>query len=104
GGHDEELAAQRIEEVEELAVARLRWDIRIDQRDTQSQGRALGKIRFDEAGPILRDFAGDLGVAVTGEVGENQLRLRLPGPANLKKVDAAGAPRSRTGAGQLGAG
>ena len=93
GGDEQEFAVGGGEEVQQLAVALLRRDVGIDQDDAQAQRGALVEIGLDEFGPFLGNLARNLGVAVAGEVGENQLRARLSGPADLEEVDGAGAAR-----------
>ena len=77
--------------------ARLGRDIDVHQCHTQRQGWAFLEIWIDEAGPLLRDFPRDLGVAIARQVGEDQLRLRLSGPADFEEVNGPGAAGSRTG-------
>ena len=55
GGDDGELAAGVAEEVDELLVAFLRWNVGVDEADTEREGGALGEIRVDEGGPAGGD-------------------------------------------------
>jgi len=101
GGHQQEFAIRGGEEVQQLAVTLLRGNVGVDQNDAQAQRGALVEIRLDEFGPLLGNLARNLGVAVAGKIGENQLGARFSGPANLEEVDAAGAAGSGTGARHL---
>src|SRR5579862_147861 len=103
GCDQQELAARGAQKSQELLVAFLRRNVGVDQRNTQSKRRALIQIRFNKFRPLLRNLARNLRVAVTWEVGENQLWIRFPRPANLKEINAARSSGCGTGARQLGA-
>lgn len=61
------------------------------------------EIGLDELGPFLRYLAGNLGVSVTGEISEDELGTGFSGPTDFEEVNATGASRSGTCAGELGA-
>src|SRR5579872_2002882 len=85
-----------------MPVAILRRNVDVNQRQTEGKRGPVVEVRLDKFGPLRRDFAGKLSVAITGQVGENDLWARLSRPAHLEEIDAAGAAGSRTGACQLG--
>src|SRR6266567_452007 len=98
GGDEQEVAVGGAEEVQQLAVTLLGRDVGVDQNDAEAQRGAFVEVGFDELRPFLGNLAGNLGVAVAGEVGKNQLGLRLSRPAYFEEVNAAGAAWSGTGA------
>src|ERR1022692_488523 len=61
------------------------------------------QVGIDKSGPVFGDGARDLGIAITGKIGKQHLRPRLPRSSYLIEVDAAGAPGSVAGTGELGA-
>src|SRR5579871_343843 len=56
------------------------------------------EIGLDELGPFLRYLAGDLGISVTGEIGEDELGTWFSGPTDFEEINAAGASGCGTGA------
>src|SRR5437879_2158898 len=103
GGDQQDLASGGAEKIEQLPIALLRGNIDVDQRDAESQRRPLVQVRLDKLRPLPRDLTRDLGITVSWEVGEDQLRTRLSRPADFEEVNAASASGSRTGARELGA-
>src|SRR5262249_40280358 len=67
-----------------------------DERQAKCQTFSFFQIRLDEGGPACRNVLCDLGITVSRQVGENQLRLRPPRPPHFEEVDRAGAPGRRT--------
>src|SRR5580692_9320013 len=102
GGDKQDLASGGAQEIEQLPIALLRGNVDVDQRDAESQRRPLVQVRLDELRPLLRDLTRDLGVTVSWKIGEDQLGARLSRPADFEEIDAAGAPGSGAGAGELG--
>jgi hypothetical protein len=103
GGHEQDIASGGAEEIEQLAIAWLRWDVDVDQGHTEGQRGSLVEIRLDKFGPLLGNRARDFGISVAGKVGENQFGMRFSGPADFEEIDAARASGSGTGARQFGA-
>src|SRR5579862_8545404 len=103
GADQQKVAPAGGQEVQELAIVLLRRNVHIDQSNAEGESWALMEVRLYKLWPLLRNFARNFGVTVAREIGEDQLGTRFSGPANFKEVDAAGASRSGTGAGQLGA-
>jgi hypothetical protein len=62
------------EPVDELFVAWLRGDVRIDEADAEAECLAFFEIRLDEGGPLGGDGLGDFRVAVARQVGEDFFR------------------------------
>src|SRR5262245_24576745 len=52
GGDHQEVAVGVAQEVDELPVRRLCWDIGVDEHDGQLQRRAIGEIWLDELWPL----------------------------------------------------
>src|SRR5271155_671228 len=73
----------------------------LHQRHTESQRGPVVEVGLDELGPLLGNLARELGVAVARQVGEDDLRLRLSGPAHFEEIDAAGASGCGAGARDL---
>jgi len=71
-GDDEVGTLGVTEEVDELTVAGLWRDVAVYQTDGEGEGLALGEVGFDEVGPLGGDGFGYLGVAVAGQVGEDE--------------------------------
>lgn len=91
--HDE-IAAGVLEEFDELYIGLLGRDVAIDQAKAEGESGTLGQIRLDELWPLCRDGFGDLGVAVSGQVGEVHLRLLALGSiGDGKEVNGACAAR-----------
>jgi len=72
GAYDEVGTLRLLEEVDELLIAGLGRDVGVDQADAEGEGFALGDVGFDEGGPFGGDGFGNLGVAVAGQVGEDE--------------------------------
>src|SRR5215471_17480311 len=98
--NQKEVTSGGTEEFEKMAIILLRRYVDINKRDTQRERGAMIQIRFDEFGPFLRDFAGNSGISVAGQVGKDKLGTWFSGPANFEKVDAASASGSGAGTGQ----
>ena len=81
GGDDEEGALALAEEVDELAVAGLGRNVAVHQADAEGEGLALGEVGLDELRPFRGDGLGDFGVAVAGQVGEDERGARFLAPA-----------------------
>lgn len=103
GADQKELASGGAEKFEKMSVILLGRNVDVDQSNAKCEGGAMVEVRLDELGPFLRDFAGDFGVSVAGQIGEDELRAWFSRPADFEKVNAAGASRGGTGAGELGA-
>src|SRR5216684_759002 len=101
GGHNRMWPFSGRQEFHQLAIAFLGRNVRIHQRQTQRQARALVKIWVHKPRPVSRDFAGNLGITVTWKVSESQLGPRLPRSADFIKVNASRASGRVAGAGQL---
>jgi len=100
-GNYDDGAIDRLQELEQLPIALLRRHADVYQRQAQRQSGAAGQIRLDETRPGGRDFARDFGIAVSGQVGKNDLGVRFPWPAYFEEIDAAGASRRGTGLGDF---
>ena len=59
----------RLQPLDQLAIALLRWHIGVHQTHTQLQRLAIRQVRFDEFRPFRADGAGDFRVAVAGKIG-----------------------------------
>ena len=81
------------QEVDELLIALLRSDVRIDQHNAKREYRALAQVGINETRPLAGNFPRDPGVSVTRQVGENQFRPRLARDPQFEEVDGARAPR-----------
>ena len=73
GGRHGKLAPGGAQPVDQLPVALLRGHIRVHQADAQLERRADRQVRLDEGRPARRNGLGNLGVAVAGQVGKDQL-------------------------------
>ena len=95
GADDEVGAAHGLESVDEEGVALLGRDVGVDEADTEGELFALADVGLDELGPFGGDGAGDLGVAVAGEVGEDEggagVEFELGTFVEREEVDGAGA-------------
>jgi hypothetical protein len=93
GGYDQVGALHLLQGGDQHRVALLRGDVGVDQADAEGKLLALVQIGFDECGPLRGDRLRDFGVAVAGQVGEDE---RGPGGELLwcalvqrKEVDGA---------------
>lgn len=74
GGDNSKSAASVAEPVDELFIARLRGDVRVDEADAEAECFAILEVRLDEGRPLRGDGLGNLRIAVTGQVGEDSSR------------------------------
>ena len=72
GAHDEEFPLDGTEIFDELLVAGLRRDVGVDEADAEGEGFAFVEVGLDEVGPFGGDGLRDFGVAVAGQVGEDE--------------------------------
>jgi len=95
GRNDEVGTLGLAEEVDELAVAGLGRDVAVDEADGEGESFALGEVGLDEAGPFGGYGFGDFGVAVSGEIGEDErgpgLDLIACALVQREEVDGASA-------------
>ena len=75
------------EPFDKLNVAILRWDVRVDQAHTESQGWAPRKVRVYEFRPLVYEVFRCPRVAIARQVGEQQVGLGPSRPSNLEEVD-----------------
>ena len=95
GADDEVGTVHGAEGVDEEGVAFLWGDVGVDEADAEGELLALGEIGLDEFGPFGGDGPGDFGVAVAGQVGEDERRTRgefgFGAFMEGEEVDGAGA-------------
>src|SRR5690242_18593579 len=89
-------AANGTQKLAELLVAGLGWNVGIYKRNAQRKSRALLEVGLNELLPAGGAVVRDLGVAVAGQVGEEQVGPWTSGPADGIKIDAASPPWSGT--------
>ena len=93
GADDEVGAMHGLEGVDEEGVALLRGDVGVDETDAEGELFALADVGLDELGPLGGDGARDLGVAVAGEVGEDEggagVEFELGAFVEREEVDGA---------------
>src|SRR5579864_1943199 len=101
GSYDEMGTANGAQEFAQLLVARLGRNVGIHQRNAQRKSGALLEVRLNELLPAGGEFVRDLGVAVAGQIGEEEVGTWTSGPADGIKINAASPPRSGAGTGYL---
>src|SRR5205085_8882461 len=98
GGDDGIRPAGLVQELQQVAIALLSRNADVNQCNAQREFAALLQIRLDKFGPFSGDGAWQARVAVAGQIGEQQVRARLAGTANLEKINGAGTAGGRAGA------
>jgi len=95
--YNQGFASSPVQKFQQLLVVFLRRNIQIDQCEAQCEGLPFLQVRLNECRPTGGDFLRHLGIPISGQVGENQLWLRLPGPSDFEEIDRSRAPRRGTG-------
>src|SRR5205823_12477196 len=92
--HDQELAPEWLQKFHQLLIALLRWNIPIYEHQAKRQARPFPQVRFNKAGPTLRNLPGHTRVTISWQVRKNQFRARISRPSQFEEIDRSRAARS----------